>query len=104
MAIDDKVVSKFSNENLRPLADKLCGLYLNLVEFVKIYEGREIENYINNMKEQVLVDGSAEDGRRSINGDEIQKFKSVVSDLNQYFEDNKTLTQLMFKICVNPKG
>jgi len=100
--IDPEAV-RFSNEKIRPLADRLAQLYYRMValrdEWVANGMGAKFPNGAS-----AVIDGSATDGRHPITGSNVQDIAAVATAFIASFEanTNATLNEVL-AVAVNPE-
>jgi hypothetical protein len=84
MAIDDPQAVKFCNEKIRPAADRYAQLYWTAKILIAEWNAAGLGTLIPNTAD-VVVDGSATDGRSPITGVMVNAFKNnlqlLVTDL-----------------------
>jgi hypothetical protein len=99
--IDNPEVKKFANEKVRPLADKLTAGYYAALAFLNEWDATEMGTKIPNTSD-VIVDGSATDGRSPITGANVNGLHThasvIVADLEA--NDNAKLN-ILLQIEVN---
>lgn len=96
---------RIANEKIRPLADQIAGIYNALksaqIEFVAEGWGTLFPN-----DAEVIVDGSAQDGRTPITNAEIRSFMLTdAAGLLTFMEANaNVIRDRVFKIAPNPRS
>ena len=100
MAITDPRALKFTNESVRPMAEKLRGLKAEIDALMVDWFGGT-NSLIPNADDELLEDGREREGVSRLDGDDIVGFVTVVSTLQN------TLGQAGFadriaKPCVRP--
>lgn len=95
---------KVANEKIRPLADALAGLY-NALKSAQIEYVAEGWSALFPNDAEVIVDGSATDGRTQITNAEVRAFMltDAVSVLNGLEANTNAGRDRVFKIAPNPK-
>lgn len=95
---------KVANEKIRPLADAMAGLYNALksaqIEFVAESWGALFPN-----DAEIIVDGSATDGRTQITNAEVRAFMltDAVAFLNAMEASANVGRDRVFKLAPNPR-
>ena len=99
--ITDVAAIKFSNEQIRPLADMLASLYYRAKTVVDDWNATTMSGKIPNTTD-VLIDGAAEDGRTIINGIDataiITRAQEFITD---YEAGSKAKLNTVNKVAVN---
>lgn len=85
MAITNPQVVAFSNEKVRVAADRYAQLYWFAKIFVQEWDANNFDAAIPNSGAEIVVDGSATDGRTPITGAHLHGLKAnldlLVADL-----------------------
>lgn len=94
---------RIANEKMRPLADKFGQLY-NLCKMLQAEAQAESWASLFPNDAEVIVDGSASDGRTVIANSDISAFISAVGTFITYMEQTSNANRnLVLKIAVNPE-
>ena len=102
MAITDPQVVKFSNEEVRTVADKAVAYYWQAKAFVTEWDAQGLGALIPNSAAEIVVDGSAEDGRGPITGQDIHNLYTQLTTMITDLENNSNLKlNVLSKIEVN---
>lgn len=95
---------KFSNEQLRPAADKFAQLYYFSRQMIDTWEAQGVEVQLGDFK-QILADGAEVDGRPVITVqqvvDLVTQAKTFVSEMEA---NNKQLLNTVLLVAVNTRG
>ena len=92
-----------ANGKMRPLADKFGQLY-NLCKALAKKDTAESWGTLFPNNAELLVDGSAEDGRAPITNADIFALRSVVGTFVTYMEQSTFANRnLVLRIAVNPE-
>ncbi len=94
---------KFTNEQARPMADLYAQAYYALKSLSDVWDAQNIVTIIPNAPD-VIIDGSASDGRAAITGAMVNGLvtnaKAFVADLEA---NSKLKLNGLLKIAVNPR-
>ncbi len=95
---------KIANEKIRPLADALAQLY-NRIKSAQIEYAAENWGGLFPADAEVVVDGSATDGRTIITNTDVRNFMltDAVAVLTQLEASANAGRDRVFKIAVNPE-
>lgn len=100
----------FANQRARPAADLLYSTYLTCKNFVQQWTAQGVAAVIPN-DSNVIVDGSATDGRTPITNAQVNTLFAHISNLIAYFEgasgaptNNASLQNLNQIIAVEVNG
>lgn len=95
---------RFSNEEIRPLADAYANLYFAAKRVAAAWSAQDIGTLIPNTSD-VIIDGSATDGRAAITGAKVNGLISACGALVTDLEANSNLKRdILLQIAVNVKG
>ena len=100
--ITDPAAVKFSNEQVRPAADKAVQFYWWLKAVQAQYNAAPslASNLPNDSS--VVVDGSAQDGRNQITGADVNAVLTQLAALITSFEaNNSAILKVFSKVAVN---
>lgn len=102
--ITDPQAVVFANESVRSAADLMAQGYLRAKAAIAAYDAKGLDAVFGaNGGADVVVDGSATDGRTPIVGGEVQALVQGLRDLVADFEANSSVKHnLVMKIAVNP--
>jgi len=93
---------RFSNEDIRPMADKLAQAYYAAKMFLNEWAAQEIGTLIPNTND-VIIDGSVSDGRASIDGSKVNGLHGYLTLFVADLEANNNLKlNVLLQIAVNP--
>lgn len=93
---------KFCNEEIRPLADQYAQLYWACKTVAEAWAARGMGTLIPNTAD-VIVDGSATDGRAQITGAKVNTFATSVTALIGDLEASANAKlNILHQIAVNP--
>lgn len=102
-AITDTQAIKFANEQIRTLADAYANLYFTCKRVGAAWTAQGIGSLIPNTAD-VLVDGSAQDGRAQITGAKVNGLVNAGAALIADLEANSNLKlNVLLQIAVNTK-
>lgn len=83
-------VIAYSNNRVRPLADKLIRARRDLKAAVEEYNDQNIGSLINAAGDgNILADGSATDGRPQMVGGDLYNFVTLLQDLDTFFNSGR---------------
>lgn len=103
MAIDNPQAVKFCNEQVRTLADKYAQLYYAAKTVSDVYVAQGMAALIPNTAD-IVVDGSASDGRAQITGAKVTGFVNAANALITDLEASSDLKlNVLLQIAVNPQ-
>lgn len=95
---------RFSNEEIRPLADAYATLYFAAKRVEAEWTAQNIGALIPNTAD-VIIDGSATDGRAEITGAKVNGLINAVAALVADLEANTNLKRdVLLQIAVNVRG
>jgi hypothetical protein len=101
--ITDPSAVKFSNEQVRPAADRIMQFYWFCKGLKVQWTSQNLAALIPN-DASLMVDGSAQDGRTQITGADVNV---LLSNLNTFINSLEANTNLMLnqfgKVAVNPR-
>lgn len=80
---------KFCNETIRPAANDLAQLYYRAKRVTQEWTAQEMSTLIANTDADTVIDGSAEDGRPIIQGDDVH---NIVNRCNELISDYEATT------------
>jgi hypothetical protein len=93
---------RFSNEDIRPMADKLAQAYYAAKVFLNEWSAQGIGTLIPNTND-VIMDGSDTDGRAAIDGAKINGLQGYLATFVADLEANGNLKlNVLLQIAVNP--
>jgi hypothetical protein len=104
MPINQPQIKKFANDKARRLADLLGGAYLSCRSVVTIWDTRNLIAMVPDT-DDVIVDGSAEDGRPPMTGKQLRDLIATARSFcsRMEFNSNEELTRFM-AVAVNPEN
>ena len=89
----DPQVIAFANTRVRPMADRMFSLYLESQAFLAEYTAGDIGTQIDTAGAgEILVDGSAVDGRTEITGGDIYNLVGAVQEFIDFVENGAVTT------------
>lgn len=92
---------KFCNEQIRPAADAYAKAYYRFKQVLQVYSAQGIASLIPNTAD-VVIDGSATDGRAQITGAKVTGFVNQVSSFTTDLEANTNAKlNVLLQIAVN---
>ena len=101
-AITDPQAVKFCNEQIRAMADVYAQMYYRAKILKNIYDSQGISALIPNTAD-IVVDGSAQDGRAPITGAKVTGFTNALTNLITDLEANSNAKlNVLLQIAVNP--
>lgn len=90
----DPQVNAFANGLVRPVADRFVSLYLNCVNLINAFNTGDIASQIEAAGAgEILVDGSATDGRTQITGGDIYNLVNAAIDFKKFVENTAVPTR-----------
>lgn len=102
MAIDNPQAVKFCNEEVRTVADKAAAYYWQAKAFLAEWSAQNLGSIIPDDPLQIIVDGSAEDGRGPITGRDVNNLKTHIEAMVTDLETNANMKlNILMKIEVN---
>lgn len=104
MAITNAEAVKFSNENVRAMADRLGGAYTACKTFLDCWVAKDMATLFPDDAAEVLADGAGADGRTSINGADVRRLKDACQAIVDDYEavSNKRKNEIL-KVSVQPR-
>lgn len=85
MPLENPQLIAFANENLRPLANALVDLNQRLIPTMEEYEAKNLGTIISDGGAgELIVDGSAQDGRTPVTGGDVFNLITLVTDLQAF--------------------
>ena len=100
--IDNPQAVTFANEYVRPGGDKIAQLYYTLDLMEDVWTAQNIASLIPNTTD-VIVDGSATDGRSSITGADVRDLIGWSEAFTDEMEANNNFKlKIVLGIAVNP--
>ena len=100
--ITDPQAVAFCNEEVRTIADQYSQLYYKLDAFLNEWNAQNIGALIPNTAD-VVIDGSATDGRASITGAKVNGLVTNLTALRSDLEASANLKlNVLLQIAVNP--
>ena len=88
--IADPQLTSFANEYLRPLADAMAKLDLDLTPTVEVYNSRNLGTIINDAGAGNLIDdGSAVDGRTRVTGGDVYNLITLINDFQAFITSGR---------------
>lgn len=95
---------RIANEKIRPAADAMGGLY-NLMKAYQAEAAAENWTALFPNDAELIVDGSATDGRTPITNGDVAAFMAMVGTYLTYMEQSANANRnLALKIAVNPEA
>ena len=102
MAITNAQAVRFCNEEVRTVADKAAAYYWQAKAFLAEWNAQNLGAIIPNDANEIVVDGSAEDGRGPITGADVNGLKNHIQAMVTDLEANANLKlNILAKIEVN---
>lgn len=102
MAITNPQAVRFANQEVRTVADKAAAYYWQAKAFLAEWDANGLGSVIPNDATELVVDGSAEDGRGPITGKDINNLKGHIETMVADLEANASLKlNILSKIEVN---
>lgn len=99
--ISDATIIKFSNENIRTVADQIARTYYAARQAIDIWN-TDVITIPNDTS--IVNDGSPNDGRTSIAGQDVNSLLSLMQTYLALLENNnKAVLDLVLKISPNPR-
>lgn len=96
-------VVAFANNKVRPLADKLVGLYYSSKSLIAEYAAGDIGTKIEAAGAgELLADGSAVDGRTRITGGDIYNIVTAAQQLVNFVENQAVATADRLTVITKP--
>lgn len=90
MALDNPQLVAFANENLRPLANLLQQLSQALTPTMEEYAAKNLGTVIDaGGAGNLIVDGSATDGRTPCTGGDVYNLVTLVQDLQAFLTEGR---------------
>ena len=101
--IDSPRARSFANERIRPLADKLAQAYYACRAVLDEWHAQGVSDEIPNTGD-VIIDGSATDGRRSITGAEATNIVVRATEFCADYEASSAAKRnTVLSVAVNPQ-
>ncbi len=102
MAITNPQAVRFANEEVRTVSDKAAAYYWQAKAFLTEWDANDLGAVIPNDAVEIVVDGSAEDGRGPITGEDINDLRTHIETMVADLEANANLKlNILLKIEVN---
>lgn len=104
MAITDPTAIGFSNEQIRPLADKLAQIYTQCKTIVNVWNAQSMGTVITNTSD-IIEDGSGSgsDTRNQITGADATNIITRAQEfITDYEEFTNAKLNTVLKVAVNP--
>lgn len=102
MAITNPQAVKFCNEEVRTVADKAAAYYWQAKAFLSEWDSNGLGSLIPNDAGEIVVDGSAEDGRGPITGADVHGLRNHIQAMVSDLEANANMKRnILMKIEVN---
>lgn len=96
---------KFCNERVRVAADKLAQLYAVAKSVEQEWTANDLATIIAFDNPDLVVDGSASDGRHPISGEDVNNLITRCSEIVTDLEANSSAKlNTILKVAVNPNG
>ena len=96
---------KFCNERVRVAADKLAQLYSVAKSVQQEWTANDLATIIAFDNPDLVVDGSATDGRHPISGEDVNNLITRCSEIVTDLEANSSAKlNTILKVAVNPNG
>jgi hypothetical protein len=90
MALDNTQLVDFCNDELRQLADQFIRLRIRCQAATAEYNARNLGTIINDGgASNVIVDGSATDGRTQRVGGDVYNFVTMIADYNTWMTQGR---------------
>lgn len=93
---------KFSNERVRPVCDRVAGLFSSIVTLASEFQAKGLDQIIPD-DDTVIDDGAGTvDGRTPITGHDVHQIIALATDLISMGTGQNTKMPTVLKIAVNP--
>ena len=101
--ITDPEVIKFSNDEIRPISDQILRLYYNSATLRDGVIATGIMSKIPNSPTDDIIDGSTEDGRHPITGEDVNNVTEFLQSFLGFMEaDGNKYVNEINRVAVNP--
>lgn len=88
--INNPQLTRFCNESLRVIADKLAEIDKNLAGIQKDYVAKNLGTIINDAgSTNLITDGSESDGRTRVAGGDVYNLVTLLTDLQTFITEGR---------------
>lgn len=102
--MNDPQAINFGNARVRPVCDRVAGLYSSIVTLASEFQAKGLDQIIPDDDAVIIEDGAGQgsDGRSPMTGHDVHQIIGLATDLISMGSGQNTKMPTVLKLAVNP--